>query len=375
MRMKAISLCAFLCCNLSLAAVQKFCVAALPVPAPLEFILSVNSDSQMAATAMNLTMLSRKIEVKETNESAGVQFVAHPMNEGDCLLMNQAETVTLEVARGSKRVSEALVPSVYFRKVDGAKLFGLVPRSALQKMREEKKHHETATSDVLRFEGKHKDLTLLYVICPKARDEVCLLTFKQNGRWVKQPKTGRNVEFPVFARAKRESDASTRLFPNGDTPQGIYYIWATMFNDDIAFGGVPRIDLDSAMPPINAHPYNLNSYLLSEIVPKGALGQYWLNEWPLAYRLGRIHLRLHGTKVSPSSPNAYVTPKTKLCFRPTEGCINTGDRTAEILAVLVKLGVFEKGDTLPRKQADASKLGWRVSPLLGKAFLIVKDED
>ena len=118
------------------------------------------------------------------------------------------------------------------------------------------------------------------------------------------------------------------------------------------------LDLDASLPPLNAYPYEMNRYVLEEIVPPAALNDYWLNEWPLAYRLGRVHLRLHGSQ----DPN-----------RPTEGCLNCGVKTGEILQLLVELGALAKEQILPRPPEDPKTLGWKVAPGLGKTFVVVKD--
>jgi hypothetical protein len=148
-----------------------------------------------------------------------------------------------------------------------------------------------------------------------------------------------------------------------------------MFTENPIFGGVPRIDLDAAMPPLNAYPYNLNSYLLSELIPASSFQEYWVNEWPLAYKLGRVFLRVHANTIDEKNPSNYNTPKTQLSYRTTDGCINVGSQMTPLLDRLIDLGVFKKENVLKIEGATSSPLGWKVADQIGKAFLILKDSE
>lgn len=332
-----------------------------------DLILSVNSDSQKAVHALNQKMATRKIEVAAENTGPNVQFVKQRMKTGDCVLYDSKENLTLDVASvGQKQ----LTPVVYFRKSDGAKHFGLITTEELAKL-SKAPHTETSTKAVTDYRGKHRDLTILYVLCPIDRNEVCHLTIRHKGRWVMKGK--KKWEIAVLARAERKPGVSIRLTQDMDTPQGIYPIWATMFTDEKGFGGHPRIDLDASLPPINAYPYDINAYVLDELVPAKSLNDYWINEWPLAYRLGRVHLRIHGNSGGAAKVNFTSASGEK--FRTTEGCINAGDGMMPLLEKLVQLGVFTKEGIAHVKPEDLSTLGWKVTPRLGRVFLILKDED
>jgi hypothetical protein len=204
------------------------------------------------------------------------------------------------------------------------------------------------------------------------------LRVKKDGKWLKDTKTQRIFDLPVLARSKRKtnpSNVSYRVPTGSDTPQGIYYLWASMFTENPLFGGVPRIDIDAATPPINSYPYNINSYLLSELVPDSSLNDYWINEWPLAYKLGRVFLRIHANTLDENDPFNYKTPITQLSFRASDGCINVGKNMMPLLEKLMEHGVFSKENIVKTEGANPNSLGWKVSGQLGRAFLILKDED
>lgn len=134
-----------------------------------------------------------------------------------------------------------------------------------------------------------------------------------------------------------------------------------------------RIDLDAALPPINAQPYPLNSFLLSRIVPAEALDDYWINEWPLAYSLGRIALRIAPGDFEAQQNPSLQSDRSGSLFHPTHGCINTGDQQGQLLQILLEAGVFHKEDLIAPLGTTGKK--WSVSPKLGKAFVIIKDRE
>lgn len=318
---------------------ERLCYTAGPA---LTWVQSVNTDSQSAARRLNEQLPN--IKIADENSGPDIQFVRRPLLPGDCVLLRAGETQTLKV---EGKGDTSLFPVVFLRKNDSAKLFGYVAPAELEKLRRDPAHEELTADSLTAYRGRHRDLTLLYVLCPAERLTACTLKIRHRGKWIKK-------EFKVLAKAQHRN----RIGLNGDTPQGIYHFWATMFENDVGFGGLPRIDLDASLPPLNAYPYEMNRYVLEEIVPPAALNDYWLNEWPLAYRLGRVHLRLHGSQ----DPN-----------RPTEGCLNCGVKTGEILQLLVELGALAKEQILPRPPEDPKTLGWKVAPGLGKTFVVVKD--
>jgi len=316
----------------------------------LGWIQSVNTDAQSAARRLNERLHAGKLSFADENTGPEVQFVRKVMVAGDCVLGRPEETQTIIV---EGKGSTALMPIVFLRKRDAAKHFGFMLPENFAKLRAVPTYEELTTPSLLNYRGRHRDLTVIYVLCPAGRETACRLRIRHKGLWVKQK--GKTAEFPVLAKGQHRR----RTGLNGDTPQGVYHFWATMFESETGFGGLPRIDLDASLPPLNAYPYEMNRYVLEEIIPPAALQDYWVNEWPLAYRLGRNHLRLHGSE----DPN-----------RPTEGCINLGKRTQELLDLFVSLGLLVKDQVQTRPPEDPKTLGWRVAPGLGKTFVVVKDE-
>jgi len=314
----------------------------LTTAAPLPWIQSVNSDSQSAARRLNEQL--PKIKISDENTGPEVMFVRKMMARGDCVLTRPGETQTLKV---EGKGDTSLVPIVFLRKKDAAKHFGFITPDDYAKLQTDPTYEELTAESLLNYRGRHRDLTVLYVLCPSDRLTACTLKIRHKGKWLKK-------QFKVLAKAQSRQ----RIGLGGDTPQGIYHFWATMFENDVGFGGLPRIDLDASLPPLNAYPYEMNRYVLEEMIPPAALNDYWVNEWALAYRLGRVHLRLHGSQ----DPN-----------RPTEGCLNCGMKTGEILQVLVEIGALAKDQILPQPPDDPKTLGWRVAPGLGKTFVVVKD--
>lgn len=334
------------------ASLQKLCVPAEMTSGPA-FFLSVNSDSQKAAEAMNASLSRGQIKVEPENSGPRTQFVQKQTEPGDCLLFNDSETTQLAV---EPLGNVSVQPAILFRAADGAKLFGLIETKSLPGLKPSA-HAETPEKALMAHLLRQRDLSFLYVLCPKRRDGACRLTIRHKGKWISEK--GKKLEYRVLAKA---TQSRGRVLPGGDTPQGIYYLWATMFTEEPAFGSAPRVDLDANFPPLNAHPYEIHSYLLSRLIPDEARNDYWVNEWPLAYRLGRIHLRIHG--------NASGTREE---FKTTAGCLNAGERTQELLSKLEGLGLLATASSRTRNQSDPSSLGWRVSPALGRAFLIVRD--
>jgi len=161
-------------------------------------------------------------------------------------------------------------------------------------------------------------------------------------------------------------ELSLRTHINSDTPQGIYYVWGSVVGRKKAY--LPRVDLDAASTPINGHKYNINSYTLSQIVPDDALDDYWINEWPLAYSLGRVNLRI----ASSAHEEQEMQKETDSALAPTNGCLNAGKNQKNLLDILIAAGVLDKDDIFKTDDSEASKL-WMVSPKIGRAFLILKD--
>ncbi len=84
---------------------------------------------------------------------------------------------------------------------------------------------------------------------------------------------------------------------------------------------------------------------------------------------------MHANTLDPKDPSNYITPRTQIEFRTTDGCLNAGTQMVPLLDKLMALGVFAQEDVIKPRDGTTQTLGWKVSKQLGKAFLIVKDAD
>lgn len=376
---------------------QKYCFSGTGEEGKGQFIESVNNGTQMGVIGKNKTQKKKQITVHAKNAGNGVQFVSSSVSNGDCFLLDPVEEITLGInetpfppvkqkAWGrfqyafknifKKEVfkDEALYPAVRIASSDGAKHFGYLKKDFFSQLKKES-HPEISVEDLLNHStAGQSELTLIYVICPQDRNEWCDLTIKHHGAWVTDD-TDEKFSLKVLARSRRETkdgDASYRLFEGGDTPEGIYLLWASMYTERKVFGRSPRIDIDAALAPLNIDLYPKNSFLLSQILPAEHFLDYWVNEYPLAYSLGRVFLRIHGNSIDPEKPSLYTVPSTGEKIRPTAGCVNLGSQMDTFLNKLIELGVFQKGDLV--KEEDANRpLGWKVAPSLGEVVLVVRD--
>jgi hypothetical protein len=350
--------------------VEKRCVKQGPFP----YFLSTNADTQGDTTRFNKLMTDGEPAATAVNSSRAF-FVPSEFGPGDCLMANTAETFEGTVVGQSKEIK--FLPVVARKADDGARRFGLVEAEKFAALPEApRKSRESSPEEILNYPSAPADILVLYVICPKDRDEVCELTIKDRGKWVKRPGSNAKVVFKVLARSERDPqfpNVSRRISTEGDTPQGIYYIWGTLFSPGTAFGGVPRLDLDAALPPVNGSAYEINSYLLSQLIPDSARDEYWANEWALAFKMGRTSMRIHGSSLDKSSPYFYTTPKTKESYLLTAGCISAGKAMPELIEVLVAHGLFSKSQAFD-KSLPATR-NWRVTSKIGRAFVIVKDKN
>ncbi len=368
----------------SAAMIRQYCAPKGVQTASLHLFLASNIGSQQAALQRNSTLQEGKI-LFSTREGDAL-FHMTRMEPGDCVLLNLQETMRLAPVDVSS-VSEpsgsrngirrtTFLPAVFFVQQDRSKHYGLIAKEALRLLRPVKKAGETTTEAIVNAEVD-PDLLLVYITCPPDRNSPCDLRVKQNNRWLLDKKTGKQFHLPVLARSIRNGQANRgtrRVWINHDTPQGIYTIWgAVTGGGNSPWFRTARIDLDAALPPINAQPYPVNSFLLSRIIPTEALDDYWVNEWPLAYSLGRIALRIAPGDFEAKQPLSQQASFGGTLFHPTHGCVNTGERQEQLLQLLIEAGVFRQEDIV-NSPGDAGKR-WSVSPNLGKAFVILKDRN
>ena len=372
--------------------IRKFCALPSSSSRSLQLFLASNIASQQAALQRNKTLQQGKM-LFSTREGDALFHTAR-IAPGDCVLVNLEEAMLL-VPNAAKDVSSAsqpqpsgeqegvrkitLFPAVFWVQKNGAKHYGLIAEKTLQRLRRVDKARETAT-DVIVNAKTDPDLVLIYILCPPDRNSPCDLTVKQKGRWLLDKNSGKQFHLPVLARSTRNGKANRgtrRVRINHDTPQGIYTIWGVVTGGgSSSWFQTARIDLDAALPPINAQPHSLNSFLLSRIIPAEALDDYWVNEWPLAYSLGRIALRIAPGDFASEQHKVTSTASSQAQFSPTHGCINTGEQQGQLLQILIEAGVFRQEDIVtPDTPDENSEKRWSVSPKLGKAFVIIKDRD
>jgi hypothetical protein len=375
--------------------IRKFCAPQSSLSQSLQLFLASNIGSQQAALQRNKTLQQGKM-LFSTREGDAL-FHTTRIASGDCVVVNLEEAMRL-VPRDISSASQpsgkqegmsttTLFPAVFGVQRNGAKHYGLIAEKTLRRLRRVQKARETATEVIVNAKTD-PDLVLIYIICPSDRNNPCDLTVKQNGAWLLDKKTGKQFHLPVLARSQRSrkqngkdgrrdgksTRTSRRTHINNDTPQGIYTIWGAVTGGGNSFWfRTARIDLDAALPPINAQPYPLNSFLLSRIIPVEALDDYWVNEWPLAYSLGRLALRIAPGDFASEQHQTKPVSFSQAQFSPTHGCINTGDQQGQLLQILIEAGVFRQEDIITPSEDSGKR--WSVSPKLGKAFVILKDRD
>ncbi len=370
-------LCYFLCAATAQASttpIRKLCYLQPKQSQPLYIFTSLDNSSQTAAIRKNKILEQHRLVFSNTDPNA--LFRKEPISVGDCFLVNLQELTSLDVYEeldqqsGRKVTRATFLPAVHYLHKDKSKQYGLLEQSILHQLTLAKDHHESRTNAIVNYTTSgQKDLFLIYITCPAERNSLCDLKIKENGAWLKDPETGNALNLKVLARSQRANsnpELSQRTVINSDTPQGIYYIWgAVIGGDNSAWSQLARIDLDAALPPINGQPYNINSYLLSQIVPDRALDDYWLNEWPLAYSLGRVFLRI--------APGGLEVQSGNKKYNATEGCINTGDNQEKLLKIMVQAGIFAQQEVFAATQSTAKQ--WHLAQKLGKALVIIKDRD
>ncbi|MCI5222772.1 MAG: hypothetical protein D3924_08905 [Candidatus Electrothrix sp. AR4] len=363
------------------SAIRKFCYTKTDQSQPLTLLISSGTYSQELAVKRNVALRKGRIFFNKKKES----FLFHEVNieRGDCILLNLKESLPLEIVTyvdgHSKTHQTIFLPAVFYVNKNKSKQYGLIDKNVLGRLTAFDKHQETKTDEIINYStNKFNDLVLIYILCSADRNTLCDLSIKRNGTWLLDAENGKKFSMNVLARSRRDENASgtsRRTHINSDTPQGVYSIWGA-----VADGGnspwhqLARIDLDAALPPINGHSYNINSFLLSQIIPDAALGDYWVNEWPLAYSLGRVFLRIAPGNFESKQEESIQLSFGDKRYNATHGCINTGDKQKKLLQVLVQAGVFAQHEVFGRS-GDAAAKKWYVASKLGKAFVILKDRD
>ncbi|MCB0403516.1 MAG: hypothetical protein KDD51_01935 [Bdellovibrionales bacterium] len=368
----------------SLATPHKACA---DKEADIRIIVSTNVDGPESVKQLHaLVSSTTPLPIHARNSGPSVNLVLNKIHSGDCVQYEPQEAAEFSLqfseegnlfkslgkifGVGNSIQKPKLVPVVYWKKQDESRHFGLMDLKNLETLHDVTTR-ETPIKELLAY-PTDKRFTVLYVLCPKDRKAVCHLEIRHKGKWVNDPKSGKRLRYPVLGRSNRNGDLSQRILFGGDTPQGIYYLWGTMFTADPVFGNEPRIDLDANMPPVNSYVYELNSPVLDGLVPESARKDYWIHEWPLAYKLGRSYLRIHTNPEIMGKKSAAVAQEDSL-FNPTQGCLNAGPSMKGLLETLVRLGIVRKDQIHTPEPATSPTLGWKVIPKIGNVFLIVRD--
>lgn len=355
------------------------------------FIERVNI--HMSPAPLNEKISKRRLDTYTRNYHPAAQFVSKTLESGTRVLLNLREVITLdvshyEVAKGPHAIpkllqitSQDLVPVVSLSPLDGRKSFGFIRVKDLKRLVADCTGALTPVADILNHPSPY---TIIYALCPADRRELCALIIKHQGKWVLDPETGKPAVFWGVAQSRREKEVdktiSRRLWPETDTPQGVYGVYATMKDKDLKYGRAPRIDLDLSgsdiiVPPLNGHSYNIYSGILDGILPAAAQQEYRFNEFALAYAVGgRYAMRIHDDSRHPDFPREYLTPTTHWRIRRTAGCINMGKGMHKLLKVLQDLKVND-GSEQKRVTvlADGQQVSWNALPGLGRTFLVVLD--
>jgi hypothetical protein len=369
-----------------ISAQQKLCQNS---DSQIPIIVVQHPASSMTNSKINKMISSKELEIDQRASTFRESLLkADYLQLGDCVLLNKVEEDEFKVSiiedyspwhsfiskvdLKKSTFTKNLIPVVMLKKSDKSRTYGFIENSNLSSMTE-MPHQELHEKELL----KHKvpnDVIVVYVICDKDRNELCEVSLRKGEKWILHNKKRNTLS--VLARSRRENrkdpSKSHRVLVNGDTPQGIYYLWASMYSDNPVFGNIHRIDLDGSQPPINSYAYEINKLILDMLIPAKAHNDYWLQEWALAYNLGRNSLRFHDNSLDPNKPDNFIPQNSEISFRSTDGCINTSRSMEKILTLLTQLGVFNTLD-LELKDSPQS-LNWKVTPHLGKVFVILKDK-
>ena len=364
---------------------QKFC---LESEVSLPLILVKNPGTSLSNLKINSWMSRNEIPINKADSPEPALFIEDQLLVGDCLLLDRREEAHYQIiktenyypwhsfisGKDKREIKEErnLIPVIVHRFKGAARQYGFISSELFLQLKESLVE-ESSTEEIL----KHplpKNILMIYVVCDKEREATCELTIKKGNKWLKFPSGKSSIS--VMAKAKRETatiqKGSYRIAIKGDTPQGIYHLWASMFSQDAAYGLINRLDMGAIFPPLNAHSYEIYKPLMELLVPEKSLNDYWLQEWALAFNLGRNTIRLHDNTLDPERPGTYQPIGSDIKYRETHGCINTGRFMKEILSLLVKEGIFTHEELDNREQLE--KLNWQISSKIGSAYILVKDK-
>jgi hypothetical protein len=347
------------------------------VKKPLSFLKRTQLHS--FSPQVNSQIQSGKIRVS-TGEAADSFFTPQTLEVGDYILLNPQEAFLLEILQEDEDTSLQVasgefIPAICLSQKDGEKTFGLIPSSALESLEKEGNHSKASLSHILNHPAL--GMTVVYALCPPHRKSLCSVIIKQDGKWVTDDQ-GKPLIFRGIAQSRRHDKGlptGIRLQPNSDTPQGIYWMLSTMLCNHPGFGGEARIDLDGTgkdlpLLPLNGHPYDFYKPMIDALVPPAAQKDYWINEWPLAYALGRHAIRIHTNGLNQPTH----TYEGGVALTQTAGCLNLGKDMEPFLTTLETIGVLDKNYEKRLLEGTDRKISWNVGEKwMGRAFMILLD--
>ncbi len=347
-------------------------------PTSIDIIKRVNVTSNLQKN-INQQINASSITVYAKNHDIKVAFINDKLRINDTVLLNldEKQLINIKNSNSLEIIKDNLIPIIYWSGREMRKEFGFISLKKI-KFLKEVKYDPVSVNDILKHHTP--GMTVVYVLCPHRRDNLCRIMIKHNDQWIKNSKDDILVLHGI-ARSRyninynRDDSSSIRLAPNSDTPQGIYGLYASILSEDPLFGLMPRIDLDMSsgfsISPINGFPYNIFSSVVDALVPKNAQQDYWVNEWPLAYALGRSAIRIH-TNPSNIDKDKFYMHFDKRSFHRTSGCINLESDLSVFLNILKKIGVFNNNYAIGYK-SNSSIGEYVIANNIGYNFVIVLD--
>lgn len=344
----------------------------------------VNYGTAIQTQTLNKYIDKKEIYYNKRNTSPAVMFAEYYLQKGDKVVFNTEEIAEFNVGKINKItdikgfksfVKKKLVPCLVISKYS-EKRFGYCKVDFENKYFKKQKYKELSTKELLEYENsKNSDLTLVYIIFPGNRKTEGRLMIKHKGKWVEDDK-GNRFSVPVFGLSRKvvEGGPNSRMYPSFGTPQGVYTLFGVMDTNDPLTGKEPYLKIDDSNRAIGASFLPVDSFVLSEILPKESFNDYWVNEFALSQTVGgRWAYRIHGNSALEKNDITYTTEDKKYTFRPTRGCVNALDNIGIITDKLKDLGVIDY-EYVHSYYGTEKTAKWNNSSEIGKVFVVIKDE-
>lgn len=306
---------------------------------------------------------------------------SYKLNNKDEIIFNSEEKLSFYIIKNSTKTKQVLYPCILWSNEGKEKAYGFINNDYIKKLKTTYNRKESSTKKILNF-NTNPEMTVIYAILPKNRQLVGKLMIKHHNKWVKQA-NGNILTIPALGRSQKndKENKNLRLAQNTDMPQGIYMVSGIMSHaKDLSLDNQAYLNIDDALVPPGGSSYFYDSFLLSALVPKDSLKDYWISEFSLAHALGRNAIRVHGNNAKTLEKNEkdlsiFHTYNVKK-LHPTNGCLNIGTNLKLLIDTLTKLNVINnKKYDYKVTLANNNIFSWNITDKLGYVFLIVKDED